>query len=84
MNATVVIEDTKHELCVLDRTGDTKIIWDSTKKDEVSNAKRTFDDLKKKGYMAYSVKKNGEKGELLQEFDEEAEKIILAPRMVGG
>jgi hypothetical protein len=84
MEEALVIEDAKHELCILDRTGDTKIIWDSTKKDEVSNAKRTFDDLKKKGYMAYAVKKDGGKGELLHDFDEEAEKIILAPRLVGG
>jgi hypothetical protein len=80
----LTLTETQHELCVLDRTGDTKIIWDSTKKDEVATARKSFDDLKKKGYMAYSVKKNGEKGELLHEFDEEAEKIILAPRMVGG
>lgn len=80
----LTLAETQHELCILDKTGDTKIIWDSTKKDEVANAKRNFDDLKKKGYMAYSVKKNGEKGELLHDFDEEAEKIILAPRMVGG
>lgn len=79
-----VLTETQHELCVLDRTGDTKIIWDSTKKDEVNSAKDQFNSLKKKGYMAYSVKKNGEKGELLHEFDAEAEKIILAPRMVGG
>lgn len=80
----LVTEETKHELVVIDQTGDTKIIWDSTKKDEVDSAKTQFDALKKKGYMAYSVKKNGDKGELLHEFDAEAEKIILAPRMVGG
>lgn len=84
MEETLAVEDTKHELIVLDRTGDTKIIWDSTKQVEVDNAKKQFDELKKKGYMAYSVKKNGDKGELLHEFDSEAEKIILAPRMVGG
>lgn len=72
------------ELRVMDGTGDTKIIWDSTKKDEVAAAKKTYDDLKKKGYMAYAVKRDGEKGTLIHDFDEEAEKIILAPRMVGG
>ena len=75
---------TRHELTIMDRTGDTKIIWDSGKPDEVAAAKKSYDDLKKKGYMAYAVKKNGEKGELIHDFDEEAEKIILAPRMVGG
>ena len=59
---------------ILDRTGDTKIIWDSEKKEEVKNAKRTFDDLRKKGYIAYSVKKKGGKGKVLTEFDPEAER----------
>lgn len=84
MVATVEIKEASHELVVIDQTGDTKVIWDSSKKEEVAAARKTFDDLKKKGYWAYSVKKNGEKGEVIQEFDEEAEKIILAPRMVGG
>lgn len=71
-------------LSVLDRTGDTRIMWDSGKSDEVAAARKTFDDLKKKGYWAYAVKKSGEQGEVIQEFDPELEKIILAPRMQGG
>ena len=31
-----------------------------------------------------TLKAKGDKGEVITEFDEEAEKIILAPRMVGG
>lgn len=72
------------EMVVMDTTGDTKLMWDSDKKDEVASAKRTYEDLKKKGYMAYAVKKNGDAGEMLDEFDPDAEKIIMAPRMVGG
>jgi len=52
--------------------------------DEVDNARDTFTKLKKKGYLAYSVNANGKKGEVLDEFDPKAEKIIMAPRMVGG
>jgi hypothetical protein len=73
-----------HELVVMDRTGDTKIVWDSGNADDVAAAKDTYDKLKKKGYMAYTVKRNGDKGEVIHDFDAEAEKIILAPRMVGG
>jgi hypothetical protein len=68
----------------MDRTGDTKVMWDQANEDEVSNAKRTFDDLKKKGYLAYSVKRNGDKGEVVREFDAGAEKLIMAPPMQGG
>lgn len=75
---------TEHIMEILDQNGDTKLIWDSTKPDEVKNAERTFRDLKAKGYVAYSVDKKGEKGTVLNEFDEDAEKIIMAPQMRGG
>lgn len=72
------------ELRVMDRTGDTKLIWDAGNQDEVDAAKATFERLKGKRYLAYAVKKNGEKGTVIQEFDPDAEKIIMAPQMVGG
>lgn len=64
--------------------GDTKLMWDSNRPAEVESAKRTFDDLKKKKYKAFKVKKNGEPGEMIDEFDEDAEKIIMAPPIQGG
>jgi hypothetical protein len=69
---------------VMDRSGDTKIIWDPDNEDEVANARRTFDDLRKKGYVAYNVAPRGAKGEVIREFDPAAEKLIMAPPMVGG
>ena len=72
------------EMAILDRTGDTKIIWDSANEDEVEEAKRTFKNLKDKGYAAYSVNKKGDKGEVIKKFDADAERIIMAPPLVGG
>lgn len=72
------------EMCVLDATGDTKLIWNPDNPDEVENARRTFKDLRAKGYLAYSVKKSGDKGEVITEFDASLEKIILAPGVRGG
>lgn len=74
----------ERELIVLDHTGDTKIIWDPDKADEVETARETFNKLKKKGYMAYAVDRKGDKGTVLREFDPNAEKLILAPATVGG
>lgn len=81
MNAVM---ERERELIVLDQTGDTKIIWDSDKAEEVDQARETFNKLKKKGYMAYKVNKKGEQGEVIREFDPDAEKMILAPQTVGG
>ena len=64
--------------------GDTKLIWSSDQNDEVANARRTFNDLRAKGFSAFSVKGNGEKGAAVREFDPEAEKLIMVPQIAGG
>jgi len=66
------------------RAGDYKIIWDRTKTDETEMARDTFNKLKKKGYMAYSVGGDGEKDKKIDEFDPQAERIIMVPPVQGG
>jgi hypothetical protein len=73
-----------HEMSIMDATGDTKLIWNPNNEDEVECARRTFKDLKKKGYLAYTVKNGGDKGEVVTEFDAKLEKLILAPAVIGG
>lgn len=73
------------EMRMMGAAGDTKLIWNPDDKDEVKNAKRTFKDLvEKKGFLAFKVAEKGAKGEQITEFDEKAEKIIIAPPMAGG
>lgn len=72
------------EMRLLDQTGDSKVIWDKNNQDEVDAAQETFKRLKKKGYTAYSVKKDGDKNEIIHDFDPAAEKLIMVPRVVGG
>jgi hypothetical protein len=76
--------DSGRELVILDASGDTRIIWDPDKPAEVEHAKKTFAEFKAKGYLAYKVDRKGDKGEVLRDFDAEAEKMILAPRTIGG
>lgn len=71
-------------LAAIDQSGDTKAIWDPRNTDEVAAARKTFTDLKAKGYMAYKLRQDGEPGELLRDFDPEAAQIIMRPRMQGG
>jgi hypothetical protein len=72
------------EMRVMGGRGDTKLMWDPNRPTEVENARKTFDEMKKKGYLAYSVKRKGEPGEVVRTFDPDAGKIILAPAMAGG
>ena len=75
----------QHELAVMDRTGDTKTIWDPENETEVQIARETFEKFKKKGYIAFSVRgKDGEKGEQIREFDPKAGRIIMSPPLGGG
>lgn len=72
------------EMAVMDRTGDTKTIWDADNPDEIEVARDTFDKLRKKGYLIYRVNKMGNKGEQMLSFDAKAEKMIAVPPVVGG
>lgn len=72
------------ELRVLGREGDVKQIWDPTNPDEVAAARKVFEDLTKKGHLAFAVKVKGGKGEQIRHFDPQAGRIILAPPMAGG
>jgi hypothetical protein len=72
------------EMCVMDLTGDTRITWDAHNTAEVDNAREQFKTWKAKGYLAYSVKPNGEPDRQLLEFDPNAQKIIFSPPLRGG
>lgn len=71
-------------LCVLDKTGDTKTVWDRRNEAEVEAARAQFEALTGQGYLAFAVNKDGSKGDHIREFDPDAEKIILSPPLVGG
>ena len=80
-------DPTQHGLFqVLDpKAGDYKLLWDRTKPAEVEEARRTFDSLRKKGYTAFHVKgKDGSQGEVMREFDPDAERLIMTLPIAGG
>jgi hypothetical protein len=72
------------DMRVMGREGDARIMWDPSKPVEVEHARRMFDDMRAKGYNAYSVKEKGDKGEVVRTFDPKAAKVILAMPMAGG
>ncbi len=74
----------KGEMRIMGVDGDLKVIWDSEKEPEVKAAKKQFEELMAKGYLAFKVKKDGEQGEKMKEFNPDAEKMILVPMLKGG
>lgn len=69
------------ELC---SKGDTKLIWDPENDQEVKAAKGHFQKLLDKGFRAFSVKKDGEKGKQIKKFSSDMEMIIMVPAITGG
>lgn len=74
----------EHVMRIMGMEGDLKQIWDADNAEEVKAAKDAYDRLTKKGYKAFAVKKSGDKGEAITEFDPELEKIIMVPPISGG
>lgn len=78
------MEEGQAGIAVLDESGDTRMQWSKNNPAEVAKAETRFNELKKSGYMGYSVSKDGSMGEVLQAFDPTAERIIMHRQLVGG
>jgi len=72
------------QLHILDKTGDSRIIWNVGDTEHVKTAKATFDGLRAKGYSMFSIKADGDTGGRVDEFKPELEQVIAVPRIVGG
>lgn len=85
MATAVEVPTGKSIIHTLDNTGDTRLMWSRDNQPEVDAARDLFKTLKKKQYTAYRAEgKEGSRGEVIHEFDPEAERIIMVPRQVGG
>ena len=71
-------------MMILSEKGDERLVWDMDNGPEAKEAKKRFADLLKKGYKAYSVDRKGKKNKRIEEFDVEAEEILMVPETVKG
>lgn len=71
-------------LIELNGTGDSRFMWSRSTPAEVDAARAQFDSLRAKGYLAYTVRGDGGKGEVIREFDPSLERIIMTPPLAGG
>lgn len=78
------IPEGKSYMAIMGKEGDTKMTWSPDNPAEVEEARRSFDNLKRKGYQAFRTTRDGAKGEQIHAFDPNAAAIILAPQMQGG
>jgi hypothetical protein len=74
-------------MAVMSQDGDTPYGWDKNDPADVAIARRTFNRFIQQGYNAFrAAAKDGpeKRGEQMDEFDPEAERIIFVPQLVGG
>jgi hypothetical protein len=66
--------------------GDVRLSWEPGNAEDTATARRTFDDLRAKGYLAYRVTGRGPRAQRdqIRAFDPQAEQIVLAPPLRGG
>lgn len=69
---------------ILTPNGDDRLTWDKNNGRQAKEAKVKFEELLSKGYKAYSVDDKGNKKRRIQEFDIDAEEILMVPKTVKG
>lgn len=74
----------KNVLKILNEKGDERIVWDKENGPEAMEAKKKFNEYLDKGYKAYSVDHAGNKKMRIEEFDVDAEEILMIPETVRG
>ena len=72
------------ELAILNHTGDEKIRWSYDDPDQVKAARSRFDELARKGWLAFRTPESGGPGEQIRSFDPYAESIVMVPPLRGG
>jgi len=74
----------KRVMKILNEKGDERLVWDKENGKEAKEAKAKFEDLIAKGYTAYSVDSSGKKNRKIEEFDVDAEEILMVPKTAKG
>ena len=73
-----------HAMAVMGKEGDTKITWTPGNAAEVDNARSQFEFFRGKGYAAFRMSGNDQRGEQMNTFDPAAQRIVFVPPMQGG
>ena len=73
-----------HVMKILNDKGDERLVWDKENGKQAKEAKAKFEELLGKKYMAFSVDTQGDKNRKIEEFDVDAEEILMVPPTSAG
>jgi len=71
-------------MMIMDRTGDTRVTFDTSTAEGVDAAEKRFKELTGSGFRAAKMTNDGTPGTLLKKFDATAEKVLFIPALQGG
>ncbi len=74
----------KRVMKILNDHGDERLVWEKEDGRQAKEAKSRFVKLIADGYKAYSVDRNGKKNRRIEEFDIDAEEILMVPKTAKG
>ena len=74
----------KRVMKILGVSGDERLVWDKENGPEAKEAKAKFEEFIRKEYKAYSVDIAGKKNRKIEEFDVDAEEILMIPPTAKG
>jgi len=69
---------------VMDRTGDTRHVFDAADKASVSRAERRFMELTARGFRAAALGEEGASDRMIDKFDPLVERTLFIPHLKGG
>jgi hypothetical protein len=73
-----------NEFTVLDPNGHTTTMWDPQDEKEVERARRIFDEMRRRGYRAFRVGKDGSPGQPRNTFDARDDAMLFVPPIHAG
>lgn len=73
-----------NEFTVLDPNGHTTTMWDPQSPAEVERARRVFDEMRRRGYRAFRIGKDGGPGEPRRSFDPKDDAMLFVPPIHAG
>ena len=73
-----------HIMKILNDKGDERLVWDKENGKQAKEAKAKFEELLGKKYTAFSVDTQGNKNQKIEEFDVDAEEILMVPQTSAG
>lgn len=79
-----MLDRTPGTMQIMDPSGHTELKWNPGVSDEVKTARDMFQSMIDKGYRAFKMTRDGDKGQAITTFDPSAEKLVMIPQLVGG